>query len=82
MKSLWFQCPSASCNEFTSTSNNRDNKRAERAVGDGGENGERERVEEEGKCVKEKGTGEKEAGRDCLLIGWKRVRWIGTLTRM
>lgn len=29
-------------------------------------------------------TGEKEAGRDgfCILIGWKRGRWIGTLTRM
>ncbi len=62
MKILWSQCPSASCNEFTSTLNNRDNERVEQAVGDGGENGERESVEEEGKCVKEKGTGEKETG--------------------
>lgn len=53
LKSLWSQCPSASCNEFTSTLNNGDNERVERAVGDGGEIGERERVEEEGKCVKE-----------------------------
>ncbi len=67
MKILWSQCPSASCNEFTSTLNNRDNERVEQTVGDGGE---RESVKEEGKCLKEKGTGEKETGKTALHPDW------------
>lgn len=39
-------------------------------MGDGGEIGERERVEEEGKCVKEKGTGEIEAAETALHPDW------------
>lgn len=39
-------------------------------MGDGGENEERERVEEEGKCAKEKGTGEKETGKTVLYPDW------------
>lgn len=42
-KILWSQCPSASCNEFTSTLNNRDNG-VEQAVGGMEERAERGKV--------------------------------------
>lgn len=43
-KILWSQCPSASCNEFTSTLNNRDNEGVEQAVGGMEERAERGKV--------------------------------------
>jgi len=77
VKSLWSQCPSASCNEFTSTLNNRDNKRDERAVGDGGENGERKGRGGGEMCEGDGHRRESGRQRDCILIGWKCGRWIG-----